>query len=86
MKKLEDRFEDWKKNPPRELSFSLELDPKAYEEFFSHECKYTRKNNPVTGVSGGALTYEITPTTLGIVVHARCECGKKEDITDYRMW
>lgn len=57
-----------------------------YEKFLSHSCKYTRKKNPVTGASGGATTYEITPTSIGVVTKVRCKCGEKKDITDYGCW
>ena len=83
---LEKIADDLKDNPPVEVSLAAEADPTKYKQFFEHQCKYTRKDNPVTGASGGAITYQFTPTTLGTVVRVRCECGQEEDITDYRAW
>jgi hypothetical protein len=40
-----------------------------------------------TGVSGGALTYKFTPTSLGTVVVVVFELtGEELDLTDYDMW
>jgi hypothetical protein len=38
------------------------------------------------GAIGGAVTYEFTPTGIGVVMGARCACGEKIDLTDYELW
>ena len=83
---LENITKDLKENPSVEVNMAAEADSAKYKLFFEHECIYTRKDNPVTGASGGAISYQFTPTTLGTVVKVRCECGQEEDITDYRAW
>jgi len=83
---LETIAQDMKDNPPIVITKSADADPRECEKFFKHECVYTRKEAPVTGASGGTYTYSFTPTTLGTVIHLSCACGKKEDVTDYRMW
>jgi hypothetical protein len=35
---------------------------------------------------GGAVTYEFTPTSLGVVVVIKCHCGAKLDVSDYQDW
>ena len=41
---------------------------------------------PYSGVSGGGLSYEFTPTGLGTVTIARYVGGYELDITDYSNW
>jgi hypothetical protein len=86
MKSIKNTIEDLVKNPPVGINMAAEADPRKYKEFFEHECDYHRKDNPVTGASGGAITYQFAPTTLGTVVKIKCECGLETDITDYRSW
>jgi hypothetical protein len=83
---IEERVKDMKENPSIQIDMGAEADPKKYKEFFKHECMYTRKDNPVTGAIGGAISYKFTQTTVGTIVKAMCACGKEEDITDYRGW
>ena len=35
------------------------------------------------GAVGGRLTYEFTPTSLGVIAQVKCACGKHVDVTDY---
>jgi hypothetical protein len=42
---------------------------------------------PYTGAIGGALTFEITDTSLGTIVKVRCDyVAMVEDITRYEDW
>lgn len=83
---LETVCQKMKENPSIEIAQSADVDPTKYKMFLEHNCEYTRKENPVNGVSGGSTTYCYTPTTLGTVINISCACGKKDDITDYRCW
>jgi hypothetical protein len=83
---LEKIAQDLKDNPPVEVNLTTDADPTKYAEFLAHQCKYTRKENPVTGASGGATSYQFTPTSLGTILKVKCECGKEDDLTDYRNW
>jgi len=47
----------------------------------NHEC--TLKQH---GAIGGAITFEFTPTGLGIVESVKCACGAEKNLTDYDMW
>jgi hypothetical protein len=83
---LENMTKDLKDHPAVGINLNAEADPAKYKLFFEHQCQFTRKDNPVTGASGGAITYQFTPTSLGTVVKVKCECGMEADITDYRSW
>lgn len=40
-------------------------------------------NTPI----GGRLTFEFTPTSLGVIVQVRCACKQDTcDLTDYDAW
>jgi len=41
---------------------------------------------PYTGAIGGGLTYEFTPTDMGVVTKVRYFNGKELDLTDYDSW
>jgi hypothetical protein len=41
---------------------------------------------PYAGATGGALTYHITPCSIGTSVQVSYFGGEKFDITDYDMW
>jgi hypothetical protein len=47
-----------------------------------HECPY--KYNQ--GAIGGRITYEFTPTGIGICTSAKCACGSNIDVTNYEDW
>lgn len=38
------------------------------------------------GAAGGALTYEFTPTGIGMAYCVTCGCGEEINLTDYRIW
>jgi len=53
----------------------------AHEFRINHEC-------PISNSStiGGRISYEFTPTGLGIIEVVKCTCGSKLDLTDYNTW
>lgn len=38
------------------------------------------------GCIGGAVTYMLTPNSIGMTVKAKCACGSEVDATDYDCW
>ena len=95
--RLEKRLREIKDNKPRVWvpSFKFSEDQaKALNEWnkeHKKECKYTKKITDtvfvdVCGCIGGRLSYEFTPTGLGIVTTAKCACGYELDLTDYDLW
>ena len=38
------------------------------------------------GAIGGRLTYEFTPTGLGVIIKVKCGCGEFVDLTEYEHW
>lgn len=38
------------------------------------------------GAIGGRLTYEFTPTALGLVTKVKCACKEEVDLTKYEEW
>lgn len=45
------------------------------------------KDRPYYGASGGALTYLVTPTSLGLVIQVRNNCTNDIiDLTEYADW
>ena len=85
-KRMERLSKDLKENPPQVIEFSAEADPKLVQRFMEHECAFNRKENPVTGASGGAISFQFTPTSLGIEIKLICACGKEDSVTDHRSW
>lgn len=75
------------------FSFSLDKDElkNLSEELTEHNktCKFYDDGTGVeskTGAIGGRLTYEFTPTGLGVIAKVVCACGHNMDITDYDSW
>jgi hypothetical protein len=54
---------------------------KKLNKFSKHKCALRYH-----GAIGGALTYSFTPTSLGVVIKAKCACGKEVDVSDYEGW
>ena len=48
---------------------------------YDHDCPITYE-----GASGGKITYQFTPTSLGTVEKAVCTCGEECDVTEYDEW
>ena len=49
--------------------------------------KFEHSNEAYYGCSGGAYTYEFTPTSLGLVVVVRNGMTEEEiDLSDYDSW
>jgi hypothetical protein len=38
------------------------------------------------GAIGGRMTFQFTPTSLGVISQVKCACGEKIDLTDYKGW
>ena len=47
-----------------------------------HFCEFKDYSSAI----GGRLTYCYTPTSLGMIIVIRCECGDKIDVTNYENW
>jgi len=47
-----------------------------------HECPYKYHQ----GAIGGRITYEFTPTGLGVAASAKCACGSEINVTNYDEW
>lgn len=45
----------------------------------------SRKEFP-GGAIGGAITYNFTPTGIGVATTVSCHCGESVNITDYEQW
>ena len=45
----------------------------------------SRKEFP-GGAIGGAITYNFTPTGIGMATSVSCHCGESINITDYDQW
>lgn len=41
---------------------------------------------PYGGAIGGGLTYEFTPTSIGMIIKVRWHDGQELDLTDYESW
>jgi hypothetical protein len=46
-----------------------------------HDCTITTE-----GAIGDRLTYQFTPTGLGIIKVVKCACGAKLNLTNYEDW
>lgn len=44
------------------------------------------QDEPYFGAIGGEVTYEFTPTSLGIITKVRHANGKVLDLTEYESW
>ena len=38
------------------------------------------------GAMGGGLTYQFTPTGIGVAMSVKCHCGDECNITDFDSW
>jgi hypothetical protein len=65
---------------PADIVFSINA--KDYQKTWKHRCK--RKVN--AGPIGGRMTYEFTPTGVGVIVLAKCMCGWEKNLTDYESF
>lgn len=74
----------------RRYLMKFEITPKEMKQINSwlaehdKECPYTQREKQ--GAIGGRLTYQFTPTGLGIVTRVICGCGAETDISDYETW
>jgi len=56
-----------------------------------HDCSLRTDDRGVkgeiyVGAIGGAITYQFTPTGLGICEGVKCACNQTLDLTDYDEW
>ena len=47
----------------------------------SCQCSLLRKN-----ASDGKITWQFTPTSLGVITVVICACGERYDVSDYNNW
>jgi hypothetical protein len=66
-----------------QFSLSKEESAKAVIWVKNHDC--IKRGKP-TGAIGGGITYELTPTSIGLICVVKCWCGQKIDITEYETW
>ncbi len=59
---------------------------RADEWRLKHNEEKHAGDSPYAGACGGSLTYEFTPTGLGVAVWVRCMCGEKGECTDFDLW
>lgn len=55
-------------------------------KFFEWDRKHSCELKEYSGACGGRITYSFTPTSLGVVIKAKCACGEELDLTDYKGW
>jgi hypothetical protein len=65
-----------------------ELEPKILEKQSEHAREMGRMfGSPYYGAIGGGLTYEFTPTGIGVIVKVReSVTGEELDLTNYEEW
>lgn len=39
-----------------------------------------------SGAIGGKITFQFTPTSLGLITKVICGCGKELNLTDFEGW
>lgn len=66
------------------VAFTKEENQLLKEWDKSHDCDFREAKD--IGAIGGRLTYQLTPTGLGMVTKVICACGKEADLTDYDSW
>ena len=64
--------------------FSMSDVEQASVEAWVEEHRQTCR--PYAGAIGGAISYEFTPTGLGVLVRVKCMCGANSDCTDTDGW
>lgn len=55
-------------------------------EIFGVKDENGKFKYPYTGAIGGGLTYEFSPTGLGMVIKVKYFNGAELDLTDYDAW
>lgn len=53
-----------------------------------HDVKHIdpKSGKREVGAIGGAYTWCFTPTSIGTILHIKCACGKKLDLTEYGLF
>lgn len=81
------RLADWRIELDAKLVAAQEQDPELAPHIFTDE---TGMKHPYLGAIGGGLTFEFTPTGLGVVERVVfCKGSTFEasiDLTDYESW
>jgi hypothetical protein len=50
----------------------------------NEKCQYASSKNQ--GAIGGRISFQFTPTSLGVIKKIICSCGTTLDLTPYEDW
>jgi hypothetical protein len=67
------------------LSFELTKEQVEKYKKWNEEHKKVCKLNERSTI-GGRLTFQFTPTGLGVIESVQCACGEKLELTDINDW
>ena len=64
-----------------------ETELRKYKKWKEEHDKTCPCKDPMKqGAIGGRLTYQFTPSGVGVATVVKCACGEKIDLTDYESW
>jgi len=67
-----------------ELSEQEQQDFDEWKVEHNKTCKFA---DPMSqGAIGGRLSFQFTPTSLGMITKVKCACGEEIDLTDVSNW
>jgi hypothetical protein len=66
------------------MIFEVPDKEKATKWLQEHNCKFKHPNK--VGAIGGRISYQFTPTSLGLIAVIKCTCGEKCDVSNYDEW
>ncbi len=67
------------------MKFELtEEDEKKYRTWLKEHKKVCSVKN--AGAIGGRITFQFTPTSLGVITVVTCICGEELILTDFEGW
>jgi len=73
------------KKEDKEMEFYLtKEDVKKYRVWLEEHKKVCSVKN--AGAIGGRITFQFTPTSLGLITIVTCICGEELNLTDYEGW
>lgn len=64
----------------------FDIDKEQLKLLFELDSNHVCSLKDVSGTIGGKLSYQFTPTGLGVIVIVKCACGEEMDLTDYNKW